>query len=148
MPPPRGVAWKRYDPVNLRRLSGEAVRYLQSGLGVYALDLATYSALFWIAPAHYVVWTVAGRLVGAAAGFVLHNTYSFRGEKALPARSIAVRYAALWLANAALSVMLLRGAVEGAGLDGTWARPAIDVLVIGLAFVASKYWVFRKADAP
>lgn len=133
--------------MDLRRLSSEAVRYLQSGLGIYALDLATYSALFWLAPAHYAVWTVAGRLVGAAAGFVLHNRYSFAGEKALPARSIAVRYAALWLTNAVLSIVLLRGAIEGAGMNGSWARPMIDVIVIGLAFIASKYWVFHKKAA-
>ena len=128
-----------------RQFGGEVMRYLQSGLGVYALDLATFCLLNWFAPAHYALWTVAGRLVGAAAGFVFHNTYSFAGDKALPGRQIALRYCVLLLANALLSVALLRGAVEGLGLDSGWVRPIIDVLVIALAFLGSKFWVFRKA---
>ena len=131
--------------MTIARFGTEAMRYLQSGLGIYALDLVTFSVLHWFAPSHYAAWTVAGRLVGAGAGYVLHNHYSFAGEKAHSARTIAWRYALLWTANAVLSVAILRGAVEGLGADGTWARPIIDVFVIGLAFAVSKFWVFKRA---
>lgn len=127
-------------------LFGDAARYLQSGLAVYALDLATFGLLTWLAPAHYALWTVAGRIVGAASGFALHRHYSFAGPKQHSPRQSAARYAALLAANAILSALLLNAAVEGLGLSSLWARPVIDILVIGLAFLGSKFWVFKRAE--
>ncbi len=131
-------------PVDRNPLSGEATRYLQSGLGVYALDLAAFSLLNWLAPQHYVIWTVAGRVIGAAAGFALHNHYSFAGRKEYSAGQSAVRYAVLLALNVALSAMLLNAAVKWLGLDSRWVRPIIDILIIGLAFLGSKFWVFKQ----
>lgn len=121
----------------------QASRYLQSGLVVYALDLTTFSLLNWIAPEYFSYWTVTGRLVGAAAGFILHHYYSFAGEKVQSTAQSVWRYILLLTANAALSVILLNAAVEQWQCDAAWARPVIDILIIALAFVISKFWVFK-----
>lgn len=130
-----------------RQWAAQAMRYAQSGLAIYALDLATFSVLNWFAPSHFANWTVAGRLVGAAAGFLLHRQYSFAGDKAHSTAQAVWRYILLLAVNAALSVVLLTWAVGHWRFDATWARPVIDVLVIALAFIGSKFWVFRAKVA-
>ena len=136
------------SPARWKALTGSSLsRYVQSGLAVYALDLGLFSLLNWLAPAHYATWTVAGRIAGAAAGFFLHNSYSFAGEKAHSKRRMAAHYLILLVANALLSVLLLRLSVEGLGIASWLARPVIDVLIIALAFLGSRLWVFRAAKA-
>lgn len=133
--------------MNNRRWIAQAMRYVQSGLAIYVLDLMTFSVLNWLSPAQFAYWTVAGRLVGAAAGFVLHHHYSFAGDKAHSTAQAAWRYILLLALNAVLSVALLTWAVEQWRVDAAWARPAIDVLVIALAYIGSKFWVFRTKAA-
>lgn len=120
-------------------------RYIQSGMVVYAIDLGLFTLLNWLAPAYYASWTVAGRIAGAASGFVLHNAYSFAGEKAHGRIGMAVRYILMLSGNALLSVLLLRLSVEGLGVESWLARPVIDIMVIGLAYLGSRRWVFRAA---
>lgn len=134
------------SPVRWNALTGSSIsRYAQTGLIVYALDLGLFSLLNWQAPTHYATWTVVGRLGGAAAGFILHDAYSFAGKKAHSRGRMAVRYVLLLTVNALLSVLLLRLSVEGLGLESWLARPVIDMFIIALAFLGSRRWVFRAA---
>lgn len=125
-------------------LFGSASRYLQSGLLVYAIDLGTFWILNAFVPAQYAVWTVVGRISGATAGFFLHDGYSFAGHKAVAKRVRMFRYLTLLMFNAVMSVLLLELAVTQFHMTSAFARPVIDILVIALAYLASKHWVFSR----
>lgn len=126
----------------LAKLSQQFGRYMVSGGIVYACDLAVFTLLNFLAPTHYIYWTVAGRIAGALVGFLLHNLYTFRGEKEHASHVRALRYILLFISNAALSVLLLRLAIEYLSIPVLAARIAVDVIIIILTFIISRQLVF------
>lgn len=130
-----------------RTMGGDALRYLLTGGVVYLVDLATYLLLHGLSPDRYAAANIAGKIAGAATGFVLHNLFTFAGRKQLGGASRAVRYVALLLLNLTASAGLLWLAVERLGLPATPARIAIDILVIAASFLASRRFVFARSAA-
>ena len=126
----------------LAKLSQQFGRYMVSGGIVYACDLGVFTLLNYIAPVHYIYWTVAGRVAGALVGFALHNFYTFKGEKQHASHVRALRYILLFTSNAALSVLLLRLATEYLTVPILAARIVVDVIIIILTFVISRQLVF------
>lgn len=87
---------------------------------------------------------IASRLIAAVLGFWLNGRFTFAGQVTGLGSGHALRYAASWVAMTALSTLAVRAADGLAGLHAAWLlKPAIDVVLAGIGFLASKYWIYR-----
>lgn len=128
-----------------RKLTGQLVRYALVGLFVLAIDYAVFAGLFSLLPDQYLAANIAGKLSGAAVGFILHKTISFAGAQADGTGQQAVSYALLLGFNLMLSSGLLWLLVDWLALNAYWARLFVDAVVIAASFLGSKLWVYRAA---
>lgn len=91
------------------------------------------------------VSNVASRLLAALLGFWLNGRFTFSGQVSGLGSGHAARYAASWAVMTALSTLAVRAADGLAGLHAAWLfKPAIDVVLAGLGFLVSKYWIYRR----
>ena len=127
------------------RLTGQVVRYGLVGLLVLALDYAVFAGLLALLPGQHLVSNIAGKLAGAAVGFVLHKYVTFAGHQADTTGRQAVSYALLLGFNLLLSSALLWLSVDWLALNAYGARLFVDAVVIGVSFVGAKLWVYRAA---
>ena len=127
------------------RLTGQVARYGLVGLLVLALDYAVFAGLLALLPGQHLAVNIAGKLAGAAIGFVLHKYVTFAGEQADGTGRQALSYALLLGFNLLLSSALLWLSVDWLRLNAYGARLFIDAVVIGVSFLGSKFWVYRAA---
>ena len=129
----------------LPAIAREVLRYVIVGGSTYVLDFLVYLLIFSLAPALYLLGNVAGRIAGAALGFVLHKYWTFGGNHARSASAQALSYAALLGFNITMSSALLMGFhAYWTALGVVFARIATDVIVIVFSFVCSKYIFYSR----
>lgn len=122
----------------------QALRYGAVGLVVLAADFAVYSAILFAAPAHFLAANLAGKATGAALGFVLHRTVTFRWAQRDPAARQFLSYLAVLGFNLILSSLLLWLAIDRFDANPYLAKLAVDVVIVGTAFLLSRLWVYRR----
>ena len=127
------------------RLIGQGVRYGLVGLLVLALDYAVFAGLLAVLPEQHLIANIAGKLAGAAVGFILHKYVTFAGDQADGTGRQALAYALLLGFNLLLSSALLWLLVDRMELNTYGARLFVDAVVIGVSFLGSKLWVYRAA---
>ena len=127
------------------KLTGQAVRYGLVGLLVLTLDYTVFAGLLSLLPGQHLAANIAGKLTGAAAGFVLHKYVSFAGTQAHGARRQAFSYTMLLGFNLLLSSVLLWLLIDRLMLNAFGARLFVDAIVIAVSFLGSKLWVYRAA---
>jgi putative flippase GtrA len=120
-----------------------AIRYAFVGLIVLAADFAVYSALLLALPAQFLPANAAGKVAGAALGFVLHRHVTFRWAQRDGAERQLASYLAVFGFNLLLSSALLWLAIKGLGANEYLAKIAVDIVVTGSAFLLSRLWVYR-----
>ena len=128
-----------------QRLIDQLLRYGLVGLVVVASDFAAYAATLWLSDGAYLAANCLGKTVGAGVGFVLHRKVTFTWRQRDLARRQLGAYLAVFSFNLALSSLLLWALVGQLALDAYFAKLAVDALVIALAFVLSRTWVYRAA---
>lgn len=129
----------------MARLTGQVVRYGLVGLLVLALDYAVFAGLLSLLPGQHLAANIAGKIVGAAAGFVLHKYVTFAGAQADGTGRQALSYAVLLGFNLMLSSVLLWLLVDRLESNAYGARLFVDIVVIGVSFLGAKLWVYRAA---
>jgi len=122
----------------------QAVRYVAVGLAVLAADFAIYSAILLAAPERFLAANLAGKVVGAALGFVLHRTVTFRWAQRDPATRQLLSYLAVLGFNLLLSSLLLWLAIDRLGANPYLVKLAVDIVIVGTAFLLSRLWVYRR----
>ena len=127
------------------RLTGQVVRYGLVGLLVLALDYAVFAGLLALLPGQHLAANIAGKLAGAAVGFVLHKYVTFAGAQADSAGRQALSYGVLLGFNLLLSTGLLWLLVDWLMLNAYASRLFVDGVVIGVSFLGAKLWVYRTA---
>ncbi len=120
-----------------------ATRYALVGLIVLGTDFAVYSGLLFLIPGQFLPANVAGKIAGAALGFVLHRHVTFRWAQRDGAARQFVSYLAVLGFNLLLSSGLLWLAIERLGANEYFAKIAVDIIVIGSAFLLSRLWIYR-----
>lgn len=128
-----------------QRLIDQLVRYGLVGLVAAASDFAAYAAVLWLSDEAYLAANCLGKAIGAGVGFVLHRKITFTWRQRDLARRQLGAYLAVFAFNLALSSALLWALVGRLELDAYWSKLAVDALVIALAFVLSRTWVYRAA---
>ena len=129
--------------MTVRILTGQMVRYAAVGVLVLAIDYAVFAGLNIVFPGQHLFANIAGKLTGAAAGFVLHKTISFAGAQADSTQQQAISYAMLLAFNLMLSTGLLWTLVDWLALNAFASRLAVDAIIIGVSFLGSKFWVYK-----
>ncbi len=129
----------------MARLTAQVMRYGLVGLLVLALDYAVFAGLLSLLPGQHLAANIAGKIVGAAAGFVLHKYVTFAGAQADGTGKQALSYAVLLGFNLMLSSVLLWLLVDRLALNAYGARLFVDAIVIGVSFLGAKLWVYRAA---
>jgi putative flippase GtrA len=120
--------------------AGQGLRYAASGAAQFALDWAVFAVL------HATTGTsalpnVAGRVSGALLGFAINSRWTFGGAPAWHGPRFR-RFAVFWLLQTAASTLLVWGAARW--LPPGWvyvAKPAIELLLAGVGFLAWRGWI-------
>ncbi|MCZ8062017.1 GtrA family protein [Silanimonas sp.] len=86
------------------------------------------------------------RAIGALLGYLGNGAYTFRqpeGQHRLGRGSLA-RFVLLWLVLTAASTAALAVIDVAGGLGWAWVlKPVVDLGLAGVAFIASRLWVYR-----
>jgi len=127
-------------------LLGQLFRYGLVGGIVYGADLLSFTAVFYFFPAHYLLANVGAKIIGALTGFILHRSFTFRGDQAHGASRQLVSYLLLLGANILLANMLLYAAVQYLGVPELVAKVATDIVVIAVSFIISRVFIFKHAE--
>ena len=125
-------------------LFAQAARYAAVGLVVLAADFLIYSAILLVVPERFVAANLAGKVAGAALGFVLHRTVSFRWTQRDTATRQLLSYLVVLGFNLLLSSLLLWLAIDRLGANPYLAKLAVDIVIVGSAFLLSRLWVYRR----
>ena len=121
----------------------EKVTYLIVGGVVYLFDVSIFAAVIYMFPGSYAVGNVLAKAGGALLGFILHDQITFSGTKNLTAKKRLLRYCLLWLFTVTLAVALLYVFIEYLYMPEMIAKIISDIIVIIIAFLVSKYTVFK-----
>ncbi len=123
----------------------QVVRYGAVGLCVVAADFLVYLALLAALPGAYVAANAGGKAGGAALGFFLHKRVTFAWDQRDGTARQMLSYISLFIANLALSSMLLSVLISGLHVDQIVSKLIVEVVVIGVSFTVSRTVVYRRA---
>lgn len=122
----------------------QGINYGLVGLFQIGVDWLTFIALTQLGVSS-VAGNLIGRLTGAGFGFWLNGSWTFSdGQVRRTSTKHLGRFSAVWFLTALASTVLVAMASHYEGLHAAWvAKPAIDLFLAGLSFLASKYWIYR-----
>ena len=131
---------RAYSPALMRQLvSYGAVGFIQIGLDWLTFVVLTYLGI------HATPANLAGRILGASAGFWLNGKWTFSdGGKAVLSRKAMARFVATWALTTALSTLIVSLVDQSHGLHWAWlVKPIADAFLAVLGFTISKFWIYR-----
>ena len=118
--------------------TGEVLRFLVAGGANTLVAYAVYLVLL-----HFMRYELAyavGYVVGIATAYVLNTAFVFR--QPMRAQS-ATRFPLVYVAQFAISLVILRAAVESAGIP-RWLALAVSIAVtLPITFFLSR-WIIRR----
>ncbi|MBR6209427.1 MAG: GtrA family protein [Oscillospiraceae bacterium] len=139
----------------MKKRPGSLVKYTLSSGICFLLDYGLFTLLNALVlrsladGLREVIATYGARVVSAAVNFLLNRNVVFR-DRADPRRS-ALRYAALAVAQAAASallVALIRHITGSSPLMETVIKIPVDVGLFFASYGIQKKWVFRDGNKP
>jgi putative flippase GtrA len=123
----------------------QIIRYGAVGLIVFACDFATYAVIVHAVPGAYLPGNIAGKVIGAAIGFVLHKRFTFSWAQKHGAGHQALSYLGLILLNFSTSSALLWLLVAQLDFDKFVAKIIVDTVVMATSFLFGRLWVYKPA---
>lgn len=131
-----------------RERPSEVMRYLIVAGSTYIADLLVYLLFIMISPSWYLQGNVAGRLVGALLGFLMHRHWTFGGHHLRSRKTQAISYSLLLLLNIGLSsALLIALQTYLPNLGPILSRGCTDTLVISFTFLCSRH-IFHRQSSP
>ncbi|MDQ3038564.1 MAG: GtrA family protein [Pseudomonadota bacterium] len=129
----------------VRRIAGQFGLFIAFGAVQLGVDWLTFVLLTWsgadVAPAN-----IAGRVIGAALGYYLNSRYTFPQEQGVPRaeHGTMMRFLLAWAATSLVSTLILVAVEQQFGLQAAWVgKLLVDGIIAVLAFLLSKYWIFK-----
>jgi putative flippase GtrA len=88
---------------------------------------------------------IAGRILGACAGFWLNGKWTFATHgKASLSRKALSRFLVSWIITTTLSTLIVSLVDQSHGLYWAWlVKPIADGMLAALGFAISKFWIYR-----
>lgn len=125
-------------------LTRQGGHYLAIGIVQWLVDWGVMVAVSH-AGAPIEAANVAGRVSGALLGFTLNGRITFAGDDTRIGRRQFARFLGMWLVTTGLSTLAMHEIDDHLGLKWAWAaKPAVEVLLGVLGFLASRHWVYRR----
>lgn len=124
-------------------MSYQIMRYLITGGLVYVLDSVVFLIIIHLLDGGVVVANSAGHIFGAILGFLVHRSWTFAGNYQRSVLMQVALYIILVLTNILVSSYLLVLLMDDLNIGALTSRIIADIFVIFLAFVWSKYSIFR-----
>jgi putative flippase GtrA len=122
----------------------QLVRFALVGASGFAVNLAVFTLLVHGPPhADYRLASVLAYLVAVSNNFALNRHWTFSGEKGR-ARAEGARFFTVSLGTQALSLVVLQGLVDGAGVGVTLAQALAVVCATPASFLANRLWSFAR----
>lgn len=92
-----------------------------------------------------VAANMSGRVFGALLGFWLNGIVTFRSPEGGRLGWVRFgRFLSSWTLMSVLSTLAVYAIDRGIGLHWAWLlKPAVDVVLAGFGFLASRYWIYR-----
>lgn len=118
-------------------------RYMVGGLVAAGTDFFVYFLLVHYADMAPVWAHTISKIAGAAAGFTLHKTYSFKNRGTARRRVQFARYWTVWMANYALTTGLIWLFTARFAWDPMLAKLLVQAAGGCFAFAAQRMWTFR-----
>lgn len=125
-------------------LTRQGGHYLAIGIVQWLVDWGVMVAVSH-AGAPIEAANVAGRVSGALLGFTLNGRITFAGDDTRIGRRQFARFLIMWLVTTGLSTLAMHEIDDRLGLKWAWAaKPAVEVVLGVLGFLASRHWVYRR----
>lgn len=143
-PIPASAAASSAHRVRRVSLSRQGRNYLVFGAIQYFVDWGVMVGLSHLGMPVEAA-NLAGRISGALLGFWLNGRFTFGGEDHRLGRRQFARFATMWIGTTIASTWAISVIDTHAGLQWTWmAKPVIEVILGGVGFLVSRYWVYRR----
>ena len=127
---------------NRSEIAKQGVKYLFVGVMIYLIELGTFLVLTFLESELYLFANIAAKVFAAGCGFFLHKHITFSWDQEHNTRSQLIKYIALLLFNLILASTMLYVSVEILNLNVFIMKLIIDIIVIALAFLISRRFVF------
>jgi putative flippase GtrA len=137
----QGVPPDRDDRPNIR----EFLRYAVVGGAQNGLNLLVFAGAVWVG-VPYLLASVIAAVAALSFSFVLNHMWTFpSAESRVAAR--AIRFALIWAAVVALTLLVLAILVDVADLPRVLAQAIAILLAAPLSYGAQRRWAFRYDTA-
>ncbi|MEO0412005.1 MAG: GtrA family protein [Pseudomonadota bacterium] len=123
----------------------EVLRYGISGIVVFTADYLTFFlCATYLIPSLPQIANIIGRLASAPVGYLMHNHFTFRQQSNDTRHAVKLsQYLGLLAFNMAITVAAYAIILSLFSQDVRLLRFATDILVMIIAYCASKFLIFR-----
>ena len=121
---------------------GQIARFVAVGGASYVFNLGTYSLGIWIGLPYLLAATISFA-IGFAFNFLANRHWTFVAGGS-QAGGQFVRFSCVAALVLALDLVLLRGAVEVAGLHEIVAQGVVILFLAPLSFALNRFWSFAQ----
>lgn len=125
-----------------RAFLGQLWRFGVTGLAVTILGAGAYWLL--ATPLRVAPWiaAIAGYLLAAGTGYILHSRFSFRDQGGPRTAATTLKFLAVSLVSLALNELWVWLLVERAGGETWWPIPLMIFVTPMATFFLNRRWVF------
>jgi putative flippase GtrA len=124
----------------------DGIAYVSVAVLAAFSDWLVFTLISWMRPEADVVWAQApARLTGGLVAFLMHRTWSFRGQQGRGLSTEARRFLSLYVFSFCLSLGTVYLLVDLLDLNRYWSKGFADVLCFVVNFVVMKIYVFADA---
>jgi putative flippase GtrA len=133
----------------VRLLELEVVRYLLAGAGTTLIHVAVFAVLVaW--SVHFLAANTLAFIAAVVFAFYANERFVFRAASVSAGQSAKrwVQFTIMRTANYAADMGLMILLVSGLRLDPLISKIAVNVVIIIVNYVVSKFHIFRKGSEP
>ncbi|MFM9280013.1 GtrA family protein [Paenibacillus jiagnxiensis] len=126
------------------KLGKEMVSYIIFGVLTTIINLVTYAFFTKVFNVDYTLSIAFAWFVSIIVAFVTNKLYVFIGKARHSLLKEFVLFLIIRAASLVLDIVLMLGLVELIGVNDFYAKIVVNIVVIAVNYVASKYIVFVK----
>ncbi|MFB5763873.1 GtrA family protein [Paenibacillus medicaginis] len=126
------------------KLGKEMINYIIFGVLTTIINLVTYAVFTKVLNVDYTLSITFAWFISIIFAFVTNKLYVFKGKSRRSLLKEFVLFFIIRVASLVLDIVLMVGLVELIGVNDLYAKIVVNIVVIAVNYVASKYIVFVK----
>lgn len=127
---------------NRSHIAYQGIKYVLVGVAIYAIEVFVFLLLTNIDFVNYLYANGFAKVIAAGCGFFLHKHITFSWDQAGSIKPQLVKYVSLLIFNLCLANALLYLSVDVMGWHVLLMKVITDAIVIVLAFLVSRSFIF------